>query len=437
MSDKNEDLLNAAESPKTVTRKPRRPGKRVNNKPIMIVVFGALVIVVLLGIAVSNRMRPTPATDHAEADNNNGNAMDAARTFITSGAGLIDKPAVPVSDSTPPPKKPEVIRVLAMPKVETPKEAPTVKREALEKPPVIEKPIIDPNLARIRQRRFQMAETAVSSRVAVPTEESTQHSEPMKRDNAEYELQGARTAAQSASTSASLTDSDYSQRHDLSMTGQFAGNPNRWKSESVVEAPLSRYLLRTGSVIPATLISGINSELPGQIVGQVSQNVYDTATGRYLLVPQGSRLVGEYLSSIQYGQSRVFAAWQRIIFPDGKTLDLGAMPASSGAGYAGMKDRVNNHYTRIFGTALMMSAVVAGVDMTQNNDNSAGNKQRMGDAMSESLGNTFGNVIVEMMRKNLAIAPTLEIRPGFRLNVMLVKDLEFSGSYRAFDYVTR
>jgi len=186
-------------------------------------------------------------------------------------------------------------------------------------------------------------------------------------------------------------------------------------------------------------VGGINSDLPGQIIGQVSQNVYDTPTGKHLLIPQGSRLVGEYSSQVQYGQSRVFAVWQRLIFPDGKALDLGEMPGSSGAGYAGFRDRVNNHYIRIFGSAIMMSAILAGVEMTQNNQDytQGGNRQRMSDALSEALGNQFGGVMAEMLQKNMNIAPTLEIRPGYRFNVMLVKDLVFSGSYTAFDYTAR
>ena len=115
--------------------------------------------------------------------------------------------------------------------------------------------------------------------------------------------------------------------------------------------PSTPYMLRACFVIPATLISGINSDLPGQIVAQVSQNVYDTPVGRYLLVPQGSRLIGSYDSKVAYGQGRVLVAWQRIVFPDGKALDMGAMPGSDGAGYAGLADKTNNHYLRIFGSA--------------------------------------------------------------------------------------
>ena len=129
----------------------------------------------------------------------------------------------------------------------------------------------------------------------------------------------------------------------------------RWRLNSEVKKPASPYTLQTGFVIPATLISGINSSLPGQIMAQVSQNIYDSPIGKHRLIPQGSRLVGTYASEVEFGQARVLVAWQRIIFPDGKTMDIGAMPGADGVGYAGFKDQVNNHYLRIFGSALIMS----------------------------------------------------------------------------------
>ncbi len=126
----------------------------------------------------------------------------------------------------------------------------------------------------------------------------------------------------------------------------------------------------------------------------------------------------------------------RTLRGDGKARDLGAMLGSTGAGYAGFRDRVNNHYIRIFGSAIMMSAILAGVEMTQDNqrDSMNGNQQRMSDALSEALGQQLGGVMAEMLQKNMNIAPTLEIRPGYRMNVMLVKDLVFSGPYQALDY---
>ena len=197
--------------------------------------------------------------------------------------------------------------------------------------------------------------------------------------------------------------------------------------------------MRAGFVIPATMISGINSELPGQIMAQVSQGVYDTPTGKYLLIPQGARLVGSYSSDIAYGQKRVLVAWQRIVFPDGKAMDIGAMPGADGAGYAGFNDQVDNHYLRIFGSALLMSAVIAGVSYSQQNLNNNtgtlyGQQQTASGASSQAVGQQFGTVIAQMVSKNMNIAPTLEIRPGFRFNVMAIRDLAFDKPYQSFDY---
>jgi type IV secretion system protein TrbI len=209
---------------------------------------------------------------------------------------------------------------------------------------------------------------------------------------------------------------------------------------ATVEPPRTPYELRAGFVIPATMISGIHSELPGQIMAQVSQRVYDTPTGHHLLIPQGTRLVGAYSSDIAYGQQRVLVAWQRLVFPDGKAMDIGAMPGADAAGYAGFNDTVDNHYWRIFGSALLMSAVIAGVSYSQQTLNNNGNTQLYGQqqtasgALSQAIGQQFGTVIAQMVSKNMNIAPTLEIRPGFRFNVMVIRDLTFNQPYQAFDY---
>lgn len=222
-------------------------------------------------------------------------------------------------------------------------------------------------------------------------------------------------------------------RNNIAQFGK-VGEGDRWALDSQPEAPRTPYELRAGFVVPATLISGINSDLPGQIMAQVAQHVYDTPTGRHLLIPQGSRLVGTYSSDVAYGQARVLVAWQRIVFPDGKAMDIGAMPGADSAGYAGFHDQVNNHYFRVFGSAVLMSLVTAGVTLSQDNDRTTGDTQRASDALSEALGQQLGQVTAQMIAKNLNIAPTLEIRPGYRFNVTVTKDMTFSKPYQPFDY---
>ncbi|SDA75423.1 MULTISPECIES: TrbI/VirB10 family protein [unclassified Janthinobacterium] len=212
------------------------------------------------------------------------------------------------------------------------------------------------------------------------------------------------------------------------------GQGDRWRLDSRAEAPRSPYELRAGFIVPAVLISGVNSDLPGQIVAQVSQDVFDTATGKWRLIPQGSRLVGQYSSDIAYGQSRVLVAWQRIVFPDGKAMDIGSMPGADSAGYAGFRDQVNNHYFRLFSSAFLMSGITAGIAMSQPQTLSLGTRQSASSAMSEALGQQLGQVTAQLIARNMNIAPTLEIRPGYRFNVIVTKDLTFSRPYKAFDY---
>ncbi len=204
-----------------------------------------------------------------------------------------------------------------------------------------------------------------------------------------------------------------------------------------MEQPATPYILRTGYVIPAILISAMDSELPGTITAQVAQNVYDTPTGNYLLIPQGARLVGAYSSNVAYGQSRIFVAWQRIVFPDGTALDIGAMPGTDAEGEAGFNDKTNNHFVRLFGSALLMSAITAGVTWSQDhNQNNNGNSNRVSasDALSEALGQELGLTMSEMIRKNLNIAPTLKIRPGYRFNILVVKDVVLTHPYHVGNY---
>lgn len=213
---------------------------------------------------------------------------------------------------------------------------------------------------------------------------------------------------------------------------------DKWSLGNAVKVRTSPYELRAGFVIPAVLIGGINSELPGQVVGQVAQDVYDTATGKYLLIPQGSRLIGTYSANVAYGQSRVLVSWQRIVFPDGRTLDIGGMPGADAAGNGGFKDQVNNHYLRIFGSALLMSGITAGIAYSQNATTSSTNNGTtnvtLGGAMAQALGQQLGQVAGQMIQKNMSVAPTLQIRPGYEFNVVVTKDMTFAKPYRAFDY---
>jgi type IV secretion system protein TrbI len=218
----------------------------------------------------------------------------------------------------------------------------------------------------------------------------------------------------------------------------YNGTRDRWKLNTRLEAPATPYILRTGWVIPALLLTAMDSELPGTITAQVSQDVYDSGTGQHLLIPQGSRLVGEYASAIQYGQSRIFIAWQRIVYPDNSALDIGAMPGADGQGESGFHDLVDNHFLRLFGSALLMSAITGGISYSQNqgqNNNEFGNQPaRAGDILSQALGQQLGAATSALLEKNLSIPPTLKIRQGYAFNIVVVKDLIFERPYTVPNY---
>src|SRR5260363_107931 len=131
------------------------------------------------------------------------------------------------------------------------------------------------------------------------------------------------------------------------------------------QPPLSPFELKAGWSIPAALECGLNSDFPGQTCARVTENVYDTATGRYLLIPQGTKVIGTYDSQIAYGQQRILVVWNRLIFPDASSLNLNGMPGEDKAGNAGFDAHVNNHYLKVFGSALLMAAFSAGIELTQ------------------------------------------------------------------------
>ncbi len=166
----------------------------------------------------------------------------------------------------------------------------------------------------------------------------------------------------------------------------------------VKQKPLSTYEIKAGWNIPAILITGVNSDLPGQILAQVTQNVYDSATGKYLLIPQGTKVVGAYSSNIIYGQSRLLVAWNKLIFPNGDTLNLDGMQGTSQDGYTGFEDQVDNHYFRIFGSAFLLSSISAGIALSDNSDTNSEKETASDKAIAQAI-QQMGQVASEMIRK--------------------------------------
>ena len=205
--------------------------------------------------------------------------------------------------------------------------------------------------------------------------------------------------------------------------------------ENAVASPVSPFEIQAGTFIHAELVTGIDSDLPGEVTAQVTGNLYDSINERFLLVPQGSKLVGKYDSKVSVGQTRVLMAWERIIFPDGRSIDLSGMEGVDLEGYAGFHDIVDNHYLKIFGNAILMSLVMAGAQMSQPGGgygmggmNSFSNPT-MGQVAVGSVGQNMSQTMEQYLGNTMNIQPTLKIRPGYRFDITVTKDMVFPGPY--------
>ncbi len=195
-------------------------------------------------------------------------------------------------------------------------------------------------------------------------------------------------------------------------------------------AALSPYEVKAGWDIPAVLDQGVNSDLPGEMHALVRENVYDSSSGQFLLIPKGTRALGVYNSNVSFGQERVQVVWNRLIFPDGSSISLGNMVGQDKSGLAGFNDRVNNHWGRVIAGAVLSSLFSAGYQLSQKNrDNFSGNGVRSGDIAAASVGLQVSQVGSRLTERNLNIQPTLEIRPGYRFNIRVNKDMLFGGPY--------
>tara|TARA_R110002110_G_scaffold68080_2_gene184688 strand:- start:15257 stop:16492 length:1236 start_codon:yes stop_codon:yes gene_type:complete len=188
-------------------------------------------------------------------------------------------------------------------------------------------------------------------------------------------------------------------------------NPHR------IETPVSPWQVMAGTIIPATLLTGINSDLPGQVVGQVTEPVYDTVTGNTVLIPQGSRVVGRYDSVIAYGQSRALIVWHRIIMPDGTSIRIENLPAVDGRGNAGLKDRVDTHALRLFSAAALSSLISIGAELSNDDEDDIARALRDASQVGAS------RVGDEIVRNQLSVQPTITIRPGWRLRILVHQDI--------------
>ncbi|WP_291078198.1 TrbI/VirB10 family protein [Hyphomonas sp.] len=265
----------------------------------------------------------------------------------------------------------------------------------------------------------QLAESARTSKLFFISSDANSALSEARPLNLTYDVTGAPYANQflnpgGITPQPSVFDPNHQDRKEAFLGAEVETdiyNPHR------VQAPISPYQVMAGTIIPASLITGLNSDLPGQVIAQVTEHVYDTPTGEHLLIPQGSKLIGRYDSVIAYGQSRALVVWSRIIMPDGTSITIDNLPGVDMEGYAGLKDRVDHHGFRLFKAAILSSVLSVSSEIGRDRDDDIVNALRDG---GQQTINQAGQQIVT---KQLQLQPTLKIRPGWRLRVIVNKDI--------------
>ena len=269
----------------------------------------------------------------------------------------------------------------------------------------------NPGLSAEEQRRLQEIETARVSRLFTGTENrpmaSTGPAAATIAPPPAPDLAGLGLAPPPATPSA----------QDRQLAFLNAAADRRTVAQDRVAAPASPYILQAGAVIAAALITGIRSDLPGQITAQVTENIYDSPTGRILLVPQGTRIIGQYDNNVQFGQSRVLLVWNRLILPNGRSIVLERQPGADAEGYAGLQDGIDYHWWELAKAAGLSTLLSIGAELATNDDD------RLIQAIRNGGQDTINDAGQQIVRRQLNVAPTLTIRPGFPVRVIVTRDL--------------
>jgi type IV secretion system protein TrbI len=227
----------------------------------------------------------------------------------------------------------------------------------------------------------------------------------------------APAATQTAGATANGGSTDLtSQDHKLAFLN---GNiDRRTTSPDRVQQAATPYVLQAGAVIPASLITGLRSDLPGQVTAQVTEDVYDSPTGKILLIPQGARLIGEYDAQVAFGQSRALLVWNRLIMPNGKSIVLERQPGADTEGYAGLEDEVDNHWGMLLKAAILSTLLSVGSEAGTSNS-----QNNLAQAIRQGASQSFSQVGEQVVGRSLNVQPTITIRPGFPMRVLVTHDL--------------
>lgn len=230
------------------------------------------------------------------------------------------------------------------------------------------------------------------------------------------------------------TDADYDAQNMQNTKAAFLSGAQQQKTDDYLRstrtAPLSPYEIKAGWEVPAVLEQNLNSDLPGQIKALISSNVFDTATGRYLLIPQGSRLIGKYDSRISYGQVGVQVVWDRIIFPDASSVDINGMVGLDAHGNSGLRFAVDHHYKRLFGFAALTSAFSAAFALSQRNTQSALTYPSVSSTAGAAVGQEMSQTGAMITQRNMNVQPTIKVPAGYQFTVRVNRDILFDAPYQ-------
>ena len=244
----------------------------------------------------------------------------------------------------------------------------------------------------------------------------------------------ADTVTNDLSRSLTQTESEYDGQNMQTRKEAFLTAARTRQSDdylrSARQVPLSMFEIKAGWEIPAVLEQSLNSDLPGELKALVMASVYDTATGEYLLIPQGSRLIGKYDSRVAYGQDGVQVTWSRIIFPDASSIDLSGMLGLDSHGNAGLRDKVDRHYARIIGFSALTSLFTAAFEISQRRNQSILANPSSSEAASSAVGRELSQTGSQLTRRNLNVQPTIKIPVGYKFTVRVNRDILFESPYQ-------
>ncbi|MET3840356.1 TrbI/VirB10 family protein [Bradyrhizobium sp. OAE829] len=277
-------------------------------------------------------------------------------------------------------------------------------------PPTIGATAVDPE----QQRRDQETEAARVSHLFASTNGRE------KRPPAAAAQGSDRNAPSISTTNSDEGSAQNGQDRKLAFVN--ASVDRRTVSPDRVAKPASPYIVQAGTVIPGALITGIRSDLPGQITAQVTESVFDSPTGRLLLIPQGARLIGVYDSQVTFGQSRVLLVWTRLIMPNGRSIVLERQPGADAAGYAGLEDEVDNHWGELLKAAALSTLLAVGTELGAGSDTNS-NDSAIIQALRHGAGDSLNQTGQQVVRRSLNIQPTLTIRPGLPVRVIVNRDI--------------